>query len=241
MMIGRKRQPEQKSGAPAYIVSFSDMMTLLLAFFILLQIFASTRDPELFSQGRGSFVRALESFGMPGILLGREHRTALQGKRPSYFVEGPQDGVPTERVVDAEADRIAQMLDQLRKSSKVDPLVDEPRKPLVFVTPIRFARGKSKLSKKDRSYLTDLWKDMITSGTGDRIEIEIRGYAQEVRDLSARYAVAASRAAAVERALSEMAAKHRLDREWIFRSAGSAANLPRGEHELCVLVKIVGV
>ena len=47
-MAGQERtRPKQDKGnsVPAWIVSFSDMVTLLLAFFVLLQSFAKVQDP----------------------------------------------------------------------------------------------------------------------------------------------------------------------------------------------------
>ena len=42
-------------------------MTLLLAFFIILQAFAPTQSAGLFYAGQGSFIRALETFGLGGV------------------------------------------------------------------------------------------------------------------------------------------------------------------------------
>ena len=68
-MAAKKRQEEEAEGAPAWIVSFADMITLLLAFFVLLQSFAQEQDPELFHQGQGSFRRSISGFGIPDLLL----------------------------------------------------------------------------------------------------------------------------------------------------------------------------
>ncbi len=49
--MGRKRkqpEPEQEAGAPEWRVTFSDCMTLLLTFFVLLLSFSSFDDKELF-------------------------------------------------------------------------------------------------------------------------------------------------------------------------------------------------
>jgi hypothetical protein len=63
-------QPEEKKSAPRYLVAYCSIMTLLLAFFIILQAFAPTQDTGLFYTGQGSFIRALETFGLGGVLDG---------------------------------------------------------------------------------------------------------------------------------------------------------------------------
>lgn len=63
---------EPKEGAPAWMVSFGDMMTLILTFFILLVSMSKERQVGLVSKGVGSFVVALRSYGLNGFLDGAE-------------------------------------------------------------------------------------------------------------------------------------------------------------------------
>ena len=58
----------RKKGAPAYMVSFGDMMTLILCFFILLVALSKERNFGLLAKGLGSFVISIKSFGLTGIL-----------------------------------------------------------------------------------------------------------------------------------------------------------------------------
>jgi len=238
MSRDKKKAEEQPAGPPAYIMTFSDMMTLLLAFFILLQIFSTRRDPELFARGKGSFMRAIETFGLDGLLVGDPHRLRLKASRPTYRVEGPQEGEKVDRVTDAEAERIAEMIDKLRESFKMNPIIDKSNKPLLFATPVRFAPGKSKLSRRDRTHLDALWRDIASSASGGRFEIDIRGYAQETKHSMKRYSLATARAAAAEEYLSNLAERRDDNREWTFRSAGSAEDLSGGQRDLCIMVRI---
>ena len=50
-----KFKEERKQGPPAYMVSFGDMMTLILTFFILLVSLSVDRKVGLMAKGLGSF------------------------------------------------------------------------------------------------------------------------------------------------------------------------------------------
>ena len=73
-----KRQPikEEKPKVPAYIVTFSDMTTLLLTFFVMLLSLATVQDDEMFHKGRESFSYAIKTFGL-GMLAGRKPKPDL--------------------------------------------------------------------------------------------------------------------------------------------------------------------
>ncbi len=63
-------------GAPKYIISYSAMVTILLAFFIILQRLAEERQSGYEAAGIGPFKNAFNSTGLPGLLSG--WREALQ-------------------------------------------------------------------------------------------------------------------------------------------------------------------
>ena len=63
-----KKVEDSPPETPSYMVSFGDMMTLMLTFFILLCTFARRREAGFIAAGIGSFRQAIKSFGLPGIL-----------------------------------------------------------------------------------------------------------------------------------------------------------------------------
>ena len=93
---------EPKKCAPRYLVAYCSIMTLLLAFFIILQAFASEQEEGLFYAGQGSFVRALETFGLGG-LWDPPGASMLRGNIGARYMatEGGEDP-PLERRIDPE-------------------------------------------------------------------------------------------------------------------------------------------
>ena len=77
-------------GAPAYLVSFGDMMTLILCFFILLVAMAKERDNGLMARGLGSFVVQVKSMGLTGVLDGHEKQEIFDQMRRRFNLP-PED------------------------------------------------------------------------------------------------------------------------------------------------------
>ncbi|MCC7011010.1 MAG: OmpA family protein [Planctomycetes bacterium] len=59
---------DPKTPVPLWLVSFGDMMTNALTFFILMVSMSHQRDYGLIAKGLGSFVVALKSHGLPGLM-----------------------------------------------------------------------------------------------------------------------------------------------------------------------------
>lgn len=86
---------EEKRGVPAYMVSFGDMITLLLTFFILLVALADTQSAGLVGAGKGTFIEHMLSKGSPGIMSGRLREDRVSHKKDLWWVPS-QEGDPDE-------------------------------------------------------------------------------------------------------------------------------------------------
>ena len=136
---------EKKKGAPGWMVSFGDMMTLILTFFILLVALAKEQQVGLIAKGVGSFVIALRSFGLPGILDASEEASIHEGLRMRFTV--PPEDDPEQRpelIVDAENMEVVRAM----TANALAPH-REQNQPAVAT----FAGGSAELSETAEHYL----------------------------------------------------------------------------------------
>ena len=82
---------EEKAGIPGWLVSFGDMMTLILTFFILLVSMAQERQYGMIAEGLGSFVSALRSHGLPGVLSTSERMDIFNNFRRRFNLPVEED------------------------------------------------------------------------------------------------------------------------------------------------------
>ncbi len=87
MSLNRKKpaESEGKSGPPKYIVSYAAMMTILLAFFIMLNNLSTQREYGLKGSGLGVFRKSFNSLGLPGILPRSDKPVSLKKSGGKYI------------------------------------------------------------------------------------------------------------------------------------------------------------
>ncbi len=120
-MSKKKKAPD---GGPsnAYLVSFGDTMTALLAFFIVLNSLAKEQTGANLYAGTGSFVRAVNSFGFPGKLSTEHSKHAVQFEAPAplYMVDADEDEkANTLRILDREKEEFQRLLNELDRFYEV--------------------------------------------------------------------------------------------------------------------------
>ena len=161
--MGKKAAPEPKKGAPAYMVSFGDMMTLILCFFILLVSMAQERNFGMMAKGVGSFIVAVQSHGLNGIMSGQEQATIFQNVRRRFNLPPEED--PERREKD------------MRDASHLEVLTAEAMEALEPHAEIRqpsvakFAPGSAELDGASRAYL-DRLSDDFRPGPGQVLRLE---------------------------------------------------------------------
>ena len=69
--MAKKQKPEMDGPSNAYLMSFGDTMTTLLAFFIVLNSLAAEQTGANLHSGTGSFIQTTRSMGLAGTFKGK--------------------------------------------------------------------------------------------------------------------------------------------------------------------------
>jgi flagellar motor protein MotB len=132
--MARKLKPPPEKPSKAYLVSFGDTMTALLAFFIVLNSFSKEQTGANMYSGTGSFMNTSKNIGLPGGSLGDRSRLTAQKKAPSpiYAVandkensdsvkrDGPDSDPDDKRIIDRQTENFKRFLANIDKSFSLE-------------------------------------------------------------------------------------------------------------------------
>lgn len=151
-----------QEGAPAWMVSFGDMMTLILTFFILLVSMGKTQQVGLAASGVGSFLVAIRSFGLPGVLDESEKASMFDNVRERFNLPPEED--PERRDEHISASNLE--LIRAKSANALKPH-DQLSQPAIAV----FAIDSAKLTEAGRRYI-DLLAATLYPGPGQVLLLE---------------------------------------------------------------------
>jgi hypothetical protein len=152
MSFRPEEAPAEK--APLWILSFGDMITNFLAFFILLQSFSHAQQSEFLQTGEtGGRTNVANFGGAPGWLAGKNVQPDFGFWHRKHPMEGDPGNLTPERVIDAEDEEIRKIFDDLRRSIQTDTAKRERPRTQLFPTPIQFATASAALDATAMDYL----------------------------------------------------------------------------------------
>lgn len=200
----RQRQASEEKGpkVPGYIVTYSDMATLLLTFFVLLLTLADVQDPELFDKGRDSFLESLRYVGL-GALFGRQKMPTNLGElKTKYYIPDPEQ-TSTNRMIDAKAEELRRTLEDIKQSATVIPSKIDADKVHFSITNVRFLPGQANLDEQAMKFLTEFCQDLQQSIGSESGMLYVLGLAAEEKDEKQQWFLSARRAQVVARFLQD--------------------------------------
>lgn len=216
--------PDDDDDVPLWLVSFTDMITLLLSFFVLLQSIAHIKDPDLFFIGQGSFRRAVQNFGIPYWLEGYPDSVPRSFIRPKFTMEEDPNDYTKSRLLDAEDEKIREIFDRIRQEIETD--VHDHAEETIEIRPtaVQFQGHRINVSPESRRELVRV-AEQLRTGLGDRkVKIYVVGLAPDQPDGSVRWMVSARRARAVEAVLQRILARQLHTGRWTLHSIGAGTS-----------------
>lgn len=182
-----KKPKKPMAGAPLWMVTFSDMMTLLLTFFVLLLSMA-TLDQVKFTQAAGSLS---DAFGV-GI-LGSSTRTEVAP--PQIVSHVPIDDDFNKRVYQ----RLRTQLRELKLDRKIQLVEDRGAVVLRIDEAILFGSGQSALSPEAGPTL----RNVAALVRPLPLNVKIEGHTDDIGDDMRNWELSVGRAVSVLRFMAE--------------------------------------
>ena len=185
---------EKGPRVPSYIVTFSDMVTLLLTFFVMLLSLADVQDPELFNRGRGSFVQSLKRLGL-GVLSGAKPTQDFGYLKIKYSVSNPDESFEG-RSINAKEEQIRRLFSDLSRSMNTMGSQIVAKTPDFSVTNVHFPSGGARLDDSARRFLTEFCLNLQDTGSKP-VKLYVLGLAGDEATEKEQWILSAKRAQAV--------------------------------------------
>jgi hypothetical protein len=202
----KKAQPEESGEkAPLWIISFADMISLLMAFFVMLQTLASEHTNELFTTGRGrfeatiyEFQRNINGFGIPGLVGNIADNRMFKSPRTQYHFDSPDTERTEVAARDGEEEKLRRIFTTLSQSAKTDRPQLKGKIQDSFVLPVHFTPDGRHLDSNTVSLLTSRTAVFRQSETADEgVVFYIVGQAGDVSHPAEQWLISEKRARSV--------------------------------------------
>jgi len=190
----KKNQAEETSDAaevPAYIVTFSDMVTLQLTFFVMLLSLADVQDPELLNKGRDSFIESVQHCGL-GIFFNDKITPGLGKIKTRYQVEEAEPNAV--RTIDEDRERLRRVFSKLQKSMTTMPSQIVAQETQFMTVRVKFSLGLSTLNPSSQLALAQFAGRLKQNATAETTTLYVLGLADKNGTEKDKWLLSAQRA-----------------------------------------------
>ena len=201
---------EKGECAPLWIISFADMISLLMAFFVMLLTMSTSRSGKLCNEGEGVFEETLYGFrrsiaglGVPGLLSGISgwFRTTDEGLyfdsyKTYYPIKDGNDPNVT-RTIDSHEEKVRRIFHRLQRYAKTYDSQIQGGQPDFVVAPITFGKGQAVLNESAKEFLSTCVVGLHESAAVKKLNLYVVGLAPEEADEKQQWILSARRAQAV--------------------------------------------
>lgn len=189
--MSHKKIPEEKFQVPIWVITFSDMTTNLLTFFVLLVSMGSMRDETLFDQGQAmKFLESVKSG------FGFKEKISFGNIGIKYHITNPGE-LSEGRTINAKEEEIRRLFKNLSRSMKTMPSQITTPKTNFSVTDIHFGAGEAILNEPAERFLTEFCSHLQQAFTSEPITLYVLGLACDEATEQEQWILSARRAKAV--------------------------------------------
>jgi len=176
-MSRRMKQEVEPARIPSWVVSFGDMITNLLACFVMMQAFATTQDRTLFNAGMGSYRRAVEQCGLPGWLFGKKEEAEFDYRKIKYPTprDDTNDEADRSRIIDMQEDQIRQAFARITKAMEASGRPIHDKLLALRRLDVNCAAGAEELDAPGRAALDRLTAELRQGLAGRRVRLCVIG------------------------------------------------------------------
>jgi hypothetical protein len=164
--------PPEEAGekAPLWIISFADMISLLMAFFVMLLTMANTKSGKLCNPGEGVFERTIFGFrssisglGMPELFGKASESDSFEFGKSHYNLAGDIND-DTKRIIDSREEKVRRLFGQIKKGMKTYSRPQTDKTADFAITPIVFEKGQYLIDDAGKQFLKQFVLNLEESG-----------------------------------------------------------------------------
>jgi flagellar motor protein MotB len=183
---------------PGWIVTFSDMTTNLLTFFVLLLSMGQIRDDTLFDEGQRLSFFFLESVK---VAFGVQKATDFDYVKLKHFVEKPDKLEGT--TIDARREQTRRLFNTLRRSMEARPSQITADRVYFSVADVSFAPGRADLDEIDRQHLAQFCRNLQQTIDSPNVMLYVVGLTGDQATEAQQWTLSAQRAQTVADVLKQ--------------------------------------